>query len=300
MTTVIDLDLKPLQPLSLTLTAQDGYALAAQRYPARAQRQGRLVVAGATAVPQGFYRRFAQFASARGFETLTFDYRGIGQSRPPRLETFKMDLLDWARLDLAAAVDSMACDDGPLYVIGHSYGGHAFGLLPNHGKVAGFYGFGIGAGWHGWMPLGERIRVLSMWRLVLPVLTWWKGYSPWKSLGMGEDLPIDVYRQWRHWCRFPRYFFDDPAMTGIADVYAQIRTPIVAANALDDLWALPVSRDAFMQGYRNAPIIRKDLDPAAAQAGKIGHMGYFRPQSEALWAEALDWFSSLPRTPSRA
>ncbi|XLV72048.1 alpha/beta fold hydrolase [Ralstonia syzygii subsp. celebesensis] len=203
MTVVIEGDTMTIDAIPVSLTAADGYVLGGSRYPADAVSKGRLVVAGATAVPQGFYRRFAQFASARGFETLTFDYRGIGRSRPPSLNGFRTDLLDWARLDLAAAVDTMADGAVPLCVVGHSYGGHAFGLLPNHRKVAGFYVFGTGAGWHGYMPLGERLRVLAMWNTVLPVLTWWKGYCPWKMLGLGEDLPVDVYRQWRHWCRFP-------------------------------------------------------------------------------------------------
>lgn len=279
--------------VSVKLVAADGYVLGACRFPAQGPLRGRIVVAGATAVPQGFYQRFARFASGQGFDVLTFDYRGIGQSRPPSLRGFRMDLLDWARLDLAAAVDTMANASVPLYVVGHSYGGHAFGLLPNHRKVTGFHVFGTGAGWHGYMPLGERLRVLAMWRVVLPALTWWKGYCPWKMLGMGEDLPADAYRQWRHWCQFPRYFFDDPAMRGIEREYATVQTPIVAANALDDLWALPRSRDAFVEAYRNAPLQRQDIDPRQA-GGAIGHMGYFRPIAEPYWRAMLEWFASLP------
>ena len=217
------------------LVAADGYVLGATRYTAQVPLKGKLIMAGATAVPQGFYKRFAQFASVRGYETLTFDYRGIGKSRPASLKGFRMDLLDWGRQDLAAAVNAMSDDATPVFVIGHSFGGHAFGLLPNHQKVAGFYVFGTGAGWHGYMPLRERLRVLTMWNIVLPLLTWWKGYCSWKMLGMGEDLPLDVFRQWRHWCRFPRYFFDDPSIAGIDCGYADVITPIVAANALDDL-----------------------------------------------------------------
>nr|WP_207388736.1 alpha/beta hydrolase [Stutzerimonas kirkiae] len=286
-----------MKPMPSTLTAADGYTLGVTRYPASGTLRGRLIVAGATAVPQGFYRRFALYTSAQGFETLTLDYRGIGLSRPASLKGFRMNLLDWGRLDLAAAVEAMGGDDLPLYIVGHSYGGHGFGLLPNHQAVSGFYGFGVGAGWHGHMPLAERLKVLAMWRLVLPPLTYWKGYCPWKILGLGEDLPLDVYRQWRHWCGFPRYFFDDPAMHGIEEQFAAVRTPILAANALDDLWAMPRSRDAFLEGYSSAPITRLDLDPAQ-WGGQIGHMGYFRAAAEPLWQEVLKWFASLPPRPA--
>jgi predicted alpha/beta hydrolase len=277
-------------PAPFRLVTADGYALGAARFPATGALRGRLIVAGATAVPQGFYRRFAQFASAQGFETLTLDYRGIGQSRPRTLKGFRMNLLDWARLDLAAAVEAMSSPDVPLYVVGHSFGGHAFGLLPNHHKTSGLYVFGTGAGWHGWMPFAERLRVLLMWNVVLPPLTWMKGYCPWKMLGLGEDIPIDVFRQWRHWCQYPHYFFDDPAMPDMADVYAKVSAPIMAVNAHDDLWALPTSRDAFIRHYINAQVHTKNLEPTAG-GGKIGHMGYFRATAEHLWVDALAWLT---------
>lgn len=270
----------------ITLKAADGYRLAARKFSAAGHAKAHLIVAGATGVPQGYYRRFAEYAATHGFTVLTLDYRGIGLSRPADLSRLDMRYLDWARLDLAAAVKAMARPDIPLFMVGHSFGGHAFGLLPNHDKVAGLYTFATGAGWHGWMPKAESLRVRLMWHLVLPPLTRWKGYSPWKMLGLGEDLPAGVFWQWRHWCRFPHYFFDDPSMPGMREQYATVTCPIVAANALDDLWALPRSRDAFMQAYRNAQLTRLDLDPKQG-LGPIGHMGYFRAHAQPLWDEAL-------------
>lgn len=276
---------------TLTLTAADGYHLTALRYPARGPRRGHLVVAGATGVPQRFYRHFAEHVAAQGLDVLTLDYRCIGLSRRGPLRGFEMDYLDWARLDLAAAVDDVPDDGLPLFMVGHSYGGHAFGLLPNHGRVARFATFATGAGWHGWMPWFERWRVRAMWHLVGPLLTRWKGYLAWSLLGMGEDLPLPVYRQWRHWCRFPRYFFDDPTMRdqGLAERFAAVRTPICAVNALDDHWAPPASRDAFIAAYWNAICRRVDLHPASLGLKRIGHMGYFRPAARPLWDETLTW-----------
>lgn len=285
----------PARAETVTLVAADGYRLTALRYAASGRPAGRLIVAGATGVPQRFYRRFAEYASAQGFTTLTLDYRGIGLSSPPSLKGFRMDYLDWAHLDLAAAVDAMASDTAPLFMMGHSFGGHAFGLLPNHGRVARFYTFATGAGWHGWMPPLERLRVLAMWRVLGPLLTRWKGYLPWSLLGMGEDLPLNVYRQWRHWCSYPRYFFDDPAMAQqLGAQFAQVRTPIIAANALDDHWAPPRSRDAFMAAYRGTGWQAVDIDPRRAGLGPVGHMGYFRPAAQPLWQAALDWFRQHP------
>jgi predicted alpha/beta hydrolase len=174
--------------------------------------------------------------------------------------------------------------------VGHSYGGHAFGLLPNWEYVARVYTFATGAGWHGWMRPFERTRVLLMWNLVLPTLTRWKGYLPGSMLGMGEDLPLGVYRDWRRWCRYPRYFFDDPRLPALVEQFARIRTPIIAANSIDDPWAPPLSRDAFMSGYSNSNWHAVDIDPRSVGLEAIGHMGYFRAYARPLWEQALDWF----------
>jgi predicted alpha/beta hydrolase len=282
-----------------TLVAADGYRLGARRYEAIGPLWAKLIVAGATGVPQHFYRRFAEYASTRGFDTLTLDYRGVGLSRPDSLRGFEMNFLDWATLDLAAAVAAMSGQGLPLFMVGHSFGGHAFGLLPNHDRVDRLYTFGTGAGWHGWMPPLEQLRVLAMWRVVGPAIVRWKGYLAWSRLGLGEDLPLGVYRQWRRWCRFPRYFLDDPEMAQYAESFASVTTPIIAANSLDDRWASPRSRDAFMAGYRNADWQAVDLDPAREGLRGIGHMGYFRAPAQPLWERALDWFAAPAATPAR-
>ncbi|PYC21860.1 alpha/beta hydrolase [Aquipseudomonas alcaligenes] len=285
-------DTQDIRREELQLAAADGYPLRATLYHAP-QPRARLLIGGATGVPQGFYRRFAEYAAQRGYSTLSLDYRGIGQSRPARLRGFEMRYLDWAHLDLAAALDHLHADDLPTFMIGHSFGGHAFGLLPGHERVTGFYTFGTGAGWHGWMPPLERLRVQLMWNLVGPLIVLRKGYLAWSRLGMGEDLPLGVYRQWKRWCRYPRYFFDDPEQQHLAARFASVRTPIVAANSLDDLWAPPSSRDAFMAAYSAAPYQARTIDSQAEGLGAIGHMGYFRSSASALWDEALGWFEQL-------
>jgi len=227
-------------PSPVRLTAADGYALQALHYRPTGQSSGRLIVAGATGVPQRFYARFAQYAAEQGWEVWTLDYRGVGLSSPPTLRGFRMNYLDWARLDLAALVDHVWAQGGaPLCMVGHSFGGHAFGLLPSPERVQRFVTFATGAGWHGWMPPLERLKVLILWQVLGPLAVHAKGYLAWSLLRMGEDLPRDVFYQWRRWCRWPRYFFDDPDMQGVAGEFARVRTPIRAVNATDDRWAHP-------------------------------------------------------------
>lgn len=285
-------------PHSFIVTTADGYPLVAQHYRATGTLRGYIVIAGAIGVPQHFYRKFAEYTRGRGYDVFTFDYRGIGRSKPKSLRGFEMDFRDWGRRDLAAVVDGAANDaellDVPVYVVAHSFGGHAFGMLPNHHRVRACFSYGTGAGWHGWMPGLEQIKVLALWNVVGPVLTMWKRYLAWSLLGMGEDLPLGVYRQWRRWCRFPHFCLDDPEVgVQMRRWFGNVRTEMLAAAATDDRWAPPRSRDAILTGYRNANIRKLNYQTSQMNVGALGHMGFFRSRASALWPAAIDWLASV-------
>lgn len=276
-------------PTDLTLRAADGYPLAASHFPARGEQF--VVLGGATAVPRGYYRRFAAHLAGRGVDVVTVDYRGIGGSRRGPLRELDADLSHWCTLDLGAAV-AWAAERGPTWMVGHSLGGHAIGRLPDPGLLRAAYLCGTGAGWAGWMSRREAARVRLLWDVLAPVSTAAVGYLPMSAFGLGEDLPRGVYRQWRDWCRRPRYFFDDPAAAAITEPFGRVRVPLAAMVSTDDAWAPPRSRDAFFSGYTAAPVERVDLRPADLGVARVGHMGYFRSDvGRELWPRILDWLA---------
>src|SRR6185503_9811410 len=90
-----------------SFSARDGYALAATVFtPAEAPR-GAVLINSATAVPRKIYRGFALYLAEQGQTVLTYDYRGVGGSRPRSLRGFPVRMRDWAALDVAAAIDHM-------------------------------------------------------------------------------------------------------------------------------------------------------------------------------------------------
>lgn len=278
----------------VSLNALDGYVLSGVVYsPITVTTKAKIILASATGVPQGFYRRFSEYMTQYGYQVLTFDYRGVGKSAPEHLKGFEMSYLDWGKFDLAGAIEYFSDEQHPLFVVGHSYGGQALGLTPNHSKVTAMYCLGTGAGWHGYMPFKERMKVQVIWNIVFPPIVAFTGYLPWSKLNMGSDLPKGVYQQWRKWCKNPTYFFADPEQAELKDLYAQVKTPIYAVAALDDDWALPSSRHAFMQHYQNAEMHYIDIDANSFGLKQIGHMGYFRQGSEAIWDQILHTFDQL-------
>ena len=67
---------------TVTFPARDGFRLSGDWFEPVGPSRAVAVIAGAMGVRRRFYRAFAAFLAENGIATLTFDYRGIGGSRP--------------------------------------------------------------------------------------------------------------------------------------------------------------------------------------------------------------------------
>lgn len=275
---------------TFSIPSQDGFCLGLTRYAPRVSAAGNVVIAGCIGAPQRYYRHFAQFLASEGYSVVTFDYRGIGQSRSGSLRGFRASLEDWAEKDLESVVN-WSIERGKTAVVGHSFGGHAFGLLSRVNELVGLYTFASGAGHHSYMSPWEASKVRLMWGVLGPALISTFGYLPSKRIGLGEDLPLGVYQQWREWCASEDYFFADRDKNYTAR-FAKVTVPVHAVAATDDPWSPPKSVRAFIRGYTAAEGVRLDeIAPKSLGQRQIGHMGYFRPAvGRELWTDVVKWF----------
>ncbi len=141
-----------------TAKAADGYELAVTRFEARAPAFATLVLAGAMGVRQDFYAPLAQFLAENGVHVLTFDYRGMGWSRPATLRGFDADVSTWVERDLGAMLREAKgrAPDLPLCLLGHSLGGQILGVAPGNGDVRGAVTVTAGSGYY---RFNDRIPV---------------------------------------------------------------------------------------------------------------------------------------------
>lgn len=247
---------------------------------------------GATATPQSYYRRFAESLAKSGFRVVTYDYRGVGASRPPSLRGFRATMTDWARRDAAAVHRHVreAFGDGPIAVVGHSFGGQLLGLLDAPADIAGAVLVGAQLGYFGHWPLVDRVKLGLLWHAVVPTVTATWGYLPGR-LGTGEDLPRGVADEWAAWCRSPEYLVDHHPEA--AATFSRYRCPVLLYSFTDDWYAPRAAVDAFVARLSSAPLTHRRVEPRD-HGGPIGHFGFFRPRFEdTLWQEVHGYLSDL-------
>ena len=253
-----------------------------------------MLVAPATGVRRRLYRAFATHLAGAGFDVLTWDWRGTGDSRPATLRGYDASLSAWATRDLVGAIAWGAERTAPgarLLAVGHSFGGQAVGLAPNAHRLAALVTVAAQSGyWRHW-PGTSGYRYAALWYIVMPVLTAAFGYFPSSRLGLGEDLPAGVAREWARWCRAPGYLgdFADATMTGFAG-HRAFRAPVLAVSFSDDPFASPRAVDALHREYAAAAVTRRHVRPADVGAREIGHFGFFREgRTPGLWDEVAAW-----------
>jgi predicted alpha/beta hydrolase len=287
---------------NITFPAEDGYALGATLFLPRGAKHRAVLINSATAVPRKIYRKFASYLARRGSAVLTYDYRGIGDSRqravtgyirPKSLVGFKATMADWAALDITAAVKWMRVryHTMPLTYVGHSFGGQALGLLPDNTEVSRALLVAAQAGYWRLMTSPERYRVFALLNFAGLPLTKALGYMPGWA-GIGEDLPKGVFEQWTRWLMSKRYLFDEKNLQGLSnfDHYTGALRSICLS---DDPWATRPAVELLASGFKATTPEIVTIRPGEVNATAIGHMGFFRPEHrDTLWRNAADWLEA--------
>ena len=286
----------------ISLPATDGYLLGASLFLPRGAKRHAVLINSATAVPRKVYRGFAGYLARRGCAVLTYDYRGIGDSRQKSLvgynqvkslAGFKASMADWAALDVTSAVAWMRerYKTLPLAYVGHSFGGQALGLLGNNTEVARALLIAAQAGYWKLMATPECYRVYAMMNFVGTPLTRVLGYAPgWGGVGM--DLPRGVFEQWTKWVMSPRYLFDDASLTTLPN-FANYRGAMRALCMTDDPWATRPAVELLCSGFTSIKPEILSIAPADADTTKIGHLGFFRPEHrDTLWRGTAEWLEA--------
>lgn len=247
-----------------------------------------VLIVPAMGVTQDYYSSFATWLAEQGFLTVTFDYRGIGLSNQHALRGFNATVLDWAKLDCGAMLDTMSSllSDKPLYWIGHSLGSQILPFVPHKEKITKIINIGGGSGYWRYNSPPLNKRAWWLWNIVVPLAVFLFGYFPGKNIGIVGNLPKGVILQWRRWCLNPNYVVG--VEEGSRELFASVNKPILSLSFTDDEFMSAQSIDSLNSFYTHSPFTIKRINPDDIGMKKIGHFGFFKLKNKGfLWTTYL-------------
>lgn len=219
------------------------------------------------------------------------EQRGLGASslRPSRDSTWGFaevmhdDLpvvLDWVR---------QQAPDQPLYLIGHSLGGHyatmASGLYAD--RIDGVVLAACGSPWIEAYDGATRDQIGQLVEAI-PVLHEQHGYYPGGQVGFGGDEARGVMDDWRHLARTNRYRLDGDD-TSVATRVAAYSGPVLMVRMADDDFA---PERAVAAGVARFTARRPDERVLTADdiGGAADHFGWAR-RPKAVVDVIADWLA---------
>lgn len=273
-------------PEVVDILCEDGQPLSGHFLRASGAQVGLpVLLAPATGVKQHFYLRFARWLAAQGHDVLVFDYRGIGLSLHGPLADCKATLAQWGQRDQVAALDWLLARTGSekAVLLGHSAGGQMIGLLPNHDRIDRLVGVSASTGWFKGMRLAFALKARLGLLGLMPLGIRLKGYAPTSAIGLGENLPAEVARQWGQWCAAGGYATNAVRNRPEDDFHADVRSFVTVLYAEDDDIATAATVADLMRTLPAAPRQILRVSPQEHGLPTLGHLDWFRQSHQAVW-----------------
>lgn len=247
-----------------------GYPVPVAWYPGAADKPV-VTLLPALGVAARFYDKLAGTLSERGLNVAVMEQRGQGDStlRPGRRHNWGFaEVLDNDLPALLAWVEAQR-PGAPLYLMGHSLGGHFAAITAGRfaERISGLVLVATGSPW--WRafvgadgPLNDK-SVRRLIRLIPPANLVF-GYFPGERIGFGGNEARGIMSDWRTLAKTNRY-----RARGLAEdldaAVAGYTGPVLAVRLADDALAPPASVQAVTDKFRSARLSQQVI--SAEQLG---------------------------------
>jgi len=281
---------------AFSIPATDGYNLAATLFEASSTPKGIVCINSAGGVGQKFYHKYALFLAEKGFTSLTWDVRGIAGSRPKKLRGFEASFEDWAEKDFKGILNWLHEQyHEKIHILGHSIGGAYAGMIQDHEVIASLMTIATqGAYYKDWDKSIQK-KLYFQWHILMPLITAIWGYFPGKKLGLLEDIPAGVIRDWHDRRKYPS-LIDQHKAKGKQWGYHLLRMPMQIIGIADDPIGTPQGIQRFASLFANPSMQIKTISPKDIGVEAIGHFDFFRSKfRESLWQMTLDWLEGIKK-----
>ncbi|MBO6201243.1 MAG: alpha/beta hydrolase [Chryseobacterium sp.] len=269
---------------SIDVSTEDNYPLSVHFFEPTDPNDKLLLINSATGVKQQIYFSFAQFFCDQGFTVITYDYRGIGLSKPKKMKGFKASMRIWGTEDYKAVTDYIKINfpDHQKFCLGHSLGALILGMNEDSKIFEEFFFVGTQNAFVGNLKFKTKIEAYLGFGIAQPLSTKILGYFPGNWFGLGESLPAGSAFDWQTLILNRKS--TNRLLEKVKDHSKELTQKVFVIRAEDDAWLTEKGvRSLLEDTYPNMRPTYRLVKTSESEKNEIGHINFFRSYNRKLW-----------------
>ncbi|MCJ7933041.1 MAG: alpha/beta hydrolase [Chryseobacterium sp.] len=268
----------------LILTTEDYVSLTAHLFKPEKSNGKLLLINSATGVKQQVYFSFAQYFSEQGFTVITYDYRGIGLSKPKNMRGFSGSMRLWGSKDYKELTRYIKVKFSGYrkYCLGHSVGALILGMNRDSEIFEELIFVGTQNAFVGHLKLRTKVEAYLGFGIVQPLTTSLLGYFPANWFGLGESLPKNCAYDWRTLILNRKS--TNRLLEKVDDYSKNLKQNVFVIRAEDDVWLTEKGVLSLLNDtYPNLIPTYRLVKASESEKNEIGHVNFFRNYNKKLW-----------------
>ncbi|MBU4538380.1 MAG: alpha/beta hydrolase [Weeksellaceae bacterium] len=274
----------------LLLKISDDSAISVKIFEPEKSNGKLLLINSATGVKQQVYFSFAKYFAENGYVVITYDYSGIGESKPKKMKGFEASMRSWGTEDFKTVTNFIKADyaNHRKFCLGHSVGALILGMNEDAEIFEKFIFVATQDAYIGHLSFKVGFTAFFGFGVALPVTVSLLGYFPAHWFGLGESLPKNVALDWRTLIlnrKSTKRLFEKIDK----DFSSDLRQKTFVIHAEDDHWVTWKGMESLMNNaYPNLDKTYREIKIAESEKKEIGHINFFRSFNKNLWKIVLD------------
>lgn len=274
---------------SIDVLTEDNYSLSVHLFEPADPNQKLLLINSATGVKQQIYFSFAQFFCDLGFTVITYDYRGIGLSKPKKMRGFEASMRVWGTVDYKAITSYIKANYPDLrkFCLGHSLGALILGMNEDSKMFEEFIFVGTQNAFVGNLKFKTKVEAYIGFGIAQPLSTKILGYFPGNWFGLGESLPAGSAFDWQTLILNRKS--TNKLLEKVKDYSKDLTQKVFVIRAEDDAWLTEKGvRSLLEDTYPNMRPTYRLVKTSESEKNEIGHINFFRSYNRKLWNIILE------------
>lgn len=269
---------------SIDVSTEDNYPLSVHLFEPKESNGKLILINSATGVKQQIYFSFAQFFCDQEFTVITYDYRGIGLSKPKKMKGFKASMRIWGTEDYKAITNYIKANfpNHQKFCLGHSLGALILGMNEDSKMFEGFFFVGTQNAFVGNLKFKTKIEAYLGFGIAQPLSTKILGYFPGNWFGLGESLPAGSAFDWQTLILNRRS--TNKLLEKVKDHSKDLTQKVFVIRAEDDAWLTEKGVKSLLEDtYPNMRPKYRLIKTSESEKNEIGHINFFRSYNRKLW-----------------